>query len=134
MRFGTDEFYFKSKDEMRSVFRHCPEAIANTMRVAEMCHLVLSFEERHFPVFKSDENISNEELLRRLCYEGIRRTYPDLPPHVKQRLETELNIIKQMGYVSYFLIVWDFVRFARERGIPSGMRGSGVGSLVAHAL
>ncbi|NOZ23623.1 MAG: DNA polymerase III subunit alpha [Planctomycetes bacterium] len=135
LRFGSQEFYFKSPDEMAERFKDIPEAISNTMRVAEMCNLEMSFDERHFPNFTPPKGKTPEAYLRELCAQGIRKHFGAKPSaEVKERLETELGIIEQMGYVPYFLIVWDFVKFAREQGIPYGLRGSGGGSLISYAL
>ncbi|MEW6357235.1 MAG: DNA polymerase III subunit alpha [Planctomycetota bacterium] len=135
LRFGSEEFYFKSPEEMAERFRDVPEAVSNTMLVAEMCNLKMSFDERHFPHFTPPAGKTPEIYFRELCEQGIKKLYGAKPPReVRERLETELGIIEQMGYVPYFLIVWDFVKFARDQGIPYGLRGSGGGSLVSYAL
>ncbi len=134
-RMATDQIYFKSPEEMAEVFADCPEALANTVRIAEMCEVELDTE-RKYPTFRPDEGEAedNPALLRRVATEGLRDRYGELSRSTQERLDYELGVIEQMGYVDYFLIVWDFVRFARQAGIPVGLRGSGQGSLVNHAL
>ena len=135
LQFGSKEFYFKSPEEMAIIFRDHPEALSNTLKVAEMCNLEMSFKERHVPRFDPGKGMTTEKLLRTLCEEGIARAYPgEMPKEVRERLDTELKIIQDMGYTSYFLIVWDFVKFAHDNHIPSWLRGSGASSLVAYAL
>jgi len=136
LRMPTDEFYFKSAEEMAEIFKEVPDALANTKLVADICNLELSFEEKHLPLFRAPDGRSNKEYLAELCEEGLRRRYGEKPsPELRRRLENELEIIHRSGYDSYFLIVWDFVRFAQEKGIPVGPgRGSAAGSIVAYCL
>ncbi len=134
LQFGSREFYFKSPEEMAVVFRDHPDALANSLKIAEMCNLEMSFKDRHFPKFTPPKGVTPEQLLRKLCDEGVRRAYPKVPREVRERLDTELKIIHEMGYTSYFLIVWDFVKFAHDNHIPSWLRGSGASSLAAFAL
>jgi len=131
----SDELYFKSPEEMAALFRDYPEAVANTVRIAEMCNVELD-RERKYPSFKAEDRPATENpaLLRELAAGSLQERYGELSGPVQERLDSELRIIEEMGYADYFLIVWDFVRFARERRIPVGMRGSGGGSLVAHGL
>lgn len=135
MRMDTQEFYLRSPDEMRERFAGEAEALSNTVRVAESCNLELDFTSRHFPPFVPPEQKSHEQYLRELCEQGLRERYGDPPrPDAVQRLEHELGIICRMGFAGYFLVVWDFVRFAREKGIPAGARGSACGALVSYVL
>lgn len=138
MRFQTDEFYFKSPDEMKREFASIPEAIKNTITVAERCNLTLELGGALLPEFKTPDGLSPEEYLERLAELGLKdrfRKTGNIPEAYHNRLREELRMIKKMGYASYFLIVWDFIKFAKERGIPVGPgRGSAAGSLVAWAL
>ncbi|MCX5706736.1 MAG: DNA polymerase III subunit alpha, partial [Candidatus Omnitrophica bacterium] len=135
MRFQTDEFYFKSPDEMKKLFKDLPEAIANTSEIASRCNLELDFNKVHLPKYEPPVGQSKEEYLRQLCEEGLRDKYAKVSPEIISRLEHELKIIKDMGFVSYFLIVWDFVHYAKSQGIPVGPgRGSAAGSLVSYLL
>jgi DNA polymerase-3 subunit alpha len=134
-RLATDQVYFRSPAEMAQAFADVPEAIRNTLRIAEMCHVELDLS-RKYPAFRQ-EGVPPEEnarLLRTLATNRLLERYRELSPEMRQRLDYELSVIEEMGYVDYFLIVYDFVRFAREEAIPVGLRGSGAGSLVAHAL
>ncbi len=134
-RMTTDQLFFKSGEEMAELFADEPDALRNTLRIAEMCNVDLDTE-RKFPAFRK-EGVPPEEnarFLRDLANDGLRERYGEVQPEMQERLDHELGIIEQMGYVDYFLIVWDFVRFARDNGIPVGLRGSGAGCLLAHAL
>jgi len=137
MRFQTDEFYFKSPEEMRHEFAHLPEAIRNTVVIAERCNLTLEIDKVLLPEFVTPDGSQPEEFLERIAKEGLKRRFSnaEIPEVYQTRLKEELIMIRKMGYSSYFLIVWDFIRFAKERGIPVGPgRGSAAGSLVAWAL
>lgn len=136
MRFATNEFYFKSPDEMRQLFNYCPQAVTNTARIAERCALKLEFGRYHLPVFVPPDAKTAEAYLRELCEAGLRRRFGDrITPEIRQRLEHELALIAQMGFLSYFLIVWDFIHYAKSKGIPVGPgRGSAAGSLVSYLL
>jgi DNA polymerase-3 subunit alpha len=135
MRFETDQFYLKSPDEMMNLFKDCPEGIANTVAIAQRCKVDFDFNTIHLPKYDVPEGYTAAEYLRHLCYEGLKRKYSPVTQEAKERLEYELSVIEQMGYVDYFLIVWDFIRFARERGIMVGPgRGSAAGSIVAYVL
>jgi len=138
MKMETDEFYFKSGEEMIERFGHIPGAIENTLAIAERCNVTLDFNQRHFPRYdpkkEAGRDITDVEYLRELCEKGFAERYGQDDRRARERLEYELDVIQQMGYSSYFLIVWDFVRYARERGIPTSMRGSGVGSVVSYVL
>ncbi|MDR2089181.1 MAG: DNA polymerase III subunit alpha, partial [Clostridiales Family XIII bacterium] len=135
MRFQGDQFYFKSQEEMAALFADVPEAVANTRRIADMCNLEFKFGELHLPEFRAPNGKDNAAYLRALCEEGLRHRYEAVTPALESRLAYELSTIENMGYVEYFLIVWDFIRYAREHGIAVGPgRGSAAGSLVAYAL
>jgi DNA polymerase-3 subunit alpha len=137
MAFGSDQFYFRSGAEMERVLGDFPEAIANTGAVADLIDLELDFSKMHLPKFEADGVTDLRGYFRHLCEEGCRQRYPsyDRSPEIRKRLEYEMGVIEAMNYVSYFLIVWDFIRYAREQGIPVGPgRGSAAGSLVAFAL
>lgn len=139
MKFATDEFYFKSPDEMKSLFSYCPESIENTVIIAEKCNLTLSFDNIFLPHFEIGPEKTLEEHLRELAKRGLERIASSFPAEDKdryaKRLNRELEIIQEMGFAGYFLIVADFINYARSRNIPVGPgRGSVAGSLVAYAL
>ncbi|HOM03091.1 MAG TPA: DNA polymerase III subunit alpha [Acetivibrio sp.] len=137
LRFSTDDFYVKSPEEMISLFENIPEAISNTVKIADMCNVELEFNKLHLPKFDVPDQQDPYEYLRSLCYRGFERIYrkEDRDEEKIKRLEYELSVIKQMGYVDYFLIVGDFIRYAKEKGIMVGPgRGSAAGSLVAYCL
>jgi len=134
MSFGSDQFYFASPSEMAERFRGAPEAVRNTLAIAERCNLKLDFSVRHFPPFDSGKK-TNDERLREMALDGLRDMCGPKPPqHMVDRLDEELGIIKDMAYASYFLIVRDFVGFARDNDIPVGIRGSGAGCLITRCL
>jgi len=134
MRFQTDQFYFRTPDEMRRLFARFPGAIENTGRIAERCNAALDLSTLHFPTFAPPDGKTAQQFLRELSEEGFGHKYPDHPPEGRQRLDYELDVIHQTGYDTYFLIVWDFVRFCRENNIPAGARGSGCSSLVGYCI
>ena len=135
MKFQTEEFYLKSEEELRQLFPNCEDAFANTAKIAEMCNLEFTFHEYHLPSFPVPEGVTNEEYFRKLCYDGFMERYQNPPAEYTERLEYEIGIISKMGYVNYYLIVWDFIRYAKEQGIPVGPgRGSGAASIVAYCL
>lgn len=136
LRFSTQEFYLKSEGEMRALFSEEPSAISNTLRIAEQCNLALDFTKTYLPHYRPPEGKSREAYFRELCEEGLKRSFgEEADPTVRKRLEHEIEVINQTGYTSYFLIVWDFVRFAKEQRIAVGPgRGSAAGSLVAYVL
>jgi DNA polymerase-3 subunit alpha len=135
MKFSTDEFYIKSEEELRALFPNCDEAFENTGKIADRCNLEFVFNEYHLPSFPVPEGYTNEEYFRKLCYDGFRERYSDPPQSYKERLEYEIGVISRMGYVNYYLIVWDFIRYAKENGIPVGPgRGSGAASIVAYCM
>ncbi|NLZ49653.1 MAG: DNA polymerase III subunit alpha, partial [Clostridiales bacterium] len=156
-RYPSDQFYLKSQEEMWDIFSFVPEALKNTTKIAEECNFNYEFHVSKLPKFPVPEGIKPYEYLRNICYSGLIERYDvfkdflNKPLNVDEfmnyykenekaygyieRLEHELSIINQMGYVDYFLIVWDFIRFARENGIPTGPgRGSAAGSIVAYTL
>jgi len=135
LRFQTDEFYFKSPQEMKELFKDIPEAVTNTVEVASRCNLELDFSKIHLPRYEPPEGKTKEEYLKELSDIGLKEKFPQAPPAIKERLEHELKIIKDRGFVSYFLIVWDFIHYAKSSHIPVGPgRGSAAGSLVSYLL
>ena len=135
MKFATEEFYLKSEEELRSLFPNCEEAFENTVKIADRCNLEFTFHEYHLPSFPVPEGYTNEGYFRELCYRGFKERYADPPEEYLDRLEYEIGVISRMGYVNYYLIVWDFIRYAKEQGIPVGPgRGSGAASIVAYCM
>ena len=135
MRFETQEFYLKSEEELRGLFPGCDEAFENTVKIAQRCSVEFTFHEYHLPAYPVPEGYTNEEYFRKLCYEGFRERYPDAPEEYRERMEYEIKVISSMGYVNYYLIVWDFIHYAKSVGIPVGPgRGSGAGSIVAYCI
>lgn len=135
LKFETDQFFLKSRDEMELAFSGMPEALSVTEEIAARCHLEMELGSIRLPAFESGV-ADQDDYLRQLCEEGLKRRFPEgETARVRERLEFELATIRDMGFASYFLIVWDFVRFARDNGIPVGPgRGSAAGSLVAYCL
>jgi DNA polymerase-3 subunit alpha len=120
---------------MRQLFPNFQEAFDNTERIAQRCNLEFVFNEYHLPSFPIPDGYTNESYFRKLCKDGFRERYPDEPPQYLERLEYEIGVISRMGYVNYYLIVWDFIRYAKENGIPVGPgRGSGAASIVAYCM
>ncbi|MGM9668420.1 MAG: DNA polymerase III subunit alpha [Faecousia sp.] len=135
MKFQTEEFYLKTESEMRALFPNCDEAFENTVRIAERCNVEFVFNQYHLPSFPVPEGFTNEEYFRKLCMDGFAERYQNPPESYRQRLEYEIGVISRMGYVNYYLIVWDFIHFAKEHGIPVGPgRGSGAASIVAYCM
>ena len=143
MRMETNEFYLRSPEEMYTAFPELPDAVARSQEIADSTELELEFGQRHFPVYTPPDEKTSEEYLRELCIQGLMDRYADNPERmqdgklsqeVMDRLDRELGVISKQGFPNYFLIVWDFVRFARDRGIEATARGSGVGSLVCYGL
>ncbi len=129
----TDEYYLKSYDEMRRFFSE--EELRNTVRIAEKCNVEFEYGVTKLPRFKADGVEDNAAYFRKLVHNGARKRYGELTAEIKSRLEYELSIIEKMGFVDYFLIVWDFIRYAKKRDIPVGPgRGSGAGSLCAYCM
>ncbi|MFA6308711.1 MAG: DNA polymerase III subunit alpha [Clostridia bacterium] len=136
MKFSTNEVYFKSAEEMKELFKNIPEAIENTVKVSDMCNVELEFNNLHLPEFDVPDNADPFIYLSTLCYEGLFKRYgKNYGDDKKERLEYELKVIKQMGFVDYFLIVWDFIKYAKDSGIIVGPgRGSAAGSIVSYCL
>ncbi|MFA9397515.1 MAG: DNA polymerase III subunit alpha [Clostridiaceae bacterium] len=135
MRYPSDEFYLKSKEEMYNEFSYAKEALQNTVKIADECNFDYEFHVSHLPKFPLDDNVDAYLYLKDLCYKGLLKKYGNIDKLLEERLEYELSIIKKMGYVDYFLIVWDFIRYADENEIMTGPgRGSAAGSLVAYCL
>ncbi len=136
MEFGSNQFYFKTEEEMRALFPQVPEAADNTVKIAERCHVEFEFGKTKLPRFDTPNGQDNVAYFREKCFAGLRERYGEHPDErVVKRLEYELGVIEKMGYVNYYLIVHDFVRHAKEVGIPVGPgRGSGAGSLAAYCI
>ena len=135
MKFQTEEFYVKSEEELRQLFPGCDEAFENTVRIADRCNLEFVFNEYHLPSFPVPEGYTNEEYFRKICIDGFAERYANPPQEYLDRLEYEIGVISRMGYTNYYLIVWDFIRYAKEQGIPVGPgRGSGAASIVAYCM
>lgn len=135
MRYEGGQFYFKSGEEMRELFGYIPEALENTAKIAERCNVEFKFHDLKLPKYDVPYGLTSEEYLRKLCYEGFAKRYPSADENLKKRLEYELSTIEKMGYVDYFLIVWDYINFAKMHDIPVGPgRGSAAGSIVAYSL
>ena len=136
MRYEGGQYYVKSKEEMAALFPYAPEALENTQKIADRCHVEIEFGVTKLPKFDVPEGFTSWEYLNKLCFDGLKRRYgedPDLA--LVERLNYELGVIKSMGYVDYFLIVWDFIHFAKSNGIMVGPgRGSAAGSIVAYTL
>lgn len=136
LEFQTDEFYLKSEEEMLKLFSHIPQAIENTQKIADMCNFDFEFGNTKLPHFEVPDNRDHFEWFREQCYNGMYRNYGENPPsEYFERLDYELDVINKMGYVDYFLIVHDFIHYAKTKGIPVGPgRGSGAGSLAAYCI
>ena len=135
MRYEPRNFYLRSTEEMEALFSGYPEAVENTQRIADRCQLEFTFGKYHLPEFKLPPGYDSPTYLRKLCNEGFAQRYGNEKPDYRQQLEYELAMIEKMGFTDYFLIVSDFVRYAREAGIPVGPgRGSAAGSMVAYCL
>ena len=135
MKFQGD-FSLRSADEMAESFRHVPEALENTLKIAERCNIDIDFGKNLIPIFKTPGNETAATYLRKLCEEGLKKKYGDpTPEHALKQLDYELDVVHRMGFDDYFLIVWDFVRHAKEMGITVGPgRGSAAGSLITYTL
>ncbi len=133
MKFPTDEFYLKSYDEMAELFPE--EVLSNTAEIAERCNVELDFNTVHLPEFKVPESYTKTAYFREICQKGLEERYKDISEEIQSRLDYEIRVIEQMGYVDYFLIVWDFIKFAKDNKIMVGPgRGSAAGSLVAYSM
>ncbi|NOX60088.1 MAG: DNA polymerase III subunit alpha [Planctomycetes bacterium] len=133
-KFETGEFYLKSPQQMAELFPQHPEALSNTLLVAEMCNLDFEFNKRYAPVYEVAPSTTPEAELSRIVYEAARRKYDEITDEVRERIDYELEVISSKGFSSYFLIVWDLVQYARKNNIPCGARGSGCSSVVAYCL
>ena len=135
MRYEGGQYYVKSPEEMQELFPYIPEALENTHKIAERCKVEIEFGVTKLPKFDVPKGYTAWKYLNRLCFEGLQERYPECTEDLKERLNYELGVIKNMGYVDYFLIVWDFIRYARDHDIMVGPgRGSAAGSLVAYTL
>lgn len=135
MKFETEEFYIKSPEEMTSLFEYVPQAIENTEKIAKRCNVDFDFGTRHLPAYAVPDGKDAFEYLRELCQSGLEKRYLPVSDELQKRLDYELGVIKSMGFVDYFLIVWDFIHFAKNNGVMVGPgRGSAAGSIVAYSL
>ncbi len=135
MRFGSDEFYIKSPEEMYNNFKNIPEVIENTVKIADRCNVEFEFGNTILPNFDTPNNMDHYEFLKQECYKGLDLRYGKRTQDLIERLEYELSVVKKMGYVDYYLIVWDFIKYAKDNKIPVGPgRGSGAGSLAAYCI
>ena len=135
MRYTGGQYYLKSAEEMAALFPYAPEALANTKKIAERCNVNIVFGEYKIPRFDVPEGYTSESYLRELCEKGLAERYDPVTPELRERMEHELSVITSMGFVDYFLIVWDFIRYARSIGITVGPgRGSAAGSVVSYSL
>ena len=133
MRYEGGQYYVKSEEEMRKLFPYATQAIDNTQKIADRCHVEIEFGVTKLPHFEVPEGYDSWTYLNKLCHEGLIQRYPDKHEELAPKLDYELSVIKNMGYVDYFLIVWDFINYARTHGIPVGPgRGSAAGSLVSY--
>ena len=135
MRLETDEFYLKTPREMEKLFKDIPEAVSNSVKIASKCDVQLDFEQTHYPVYVPPKNLSSEQYLKKLTHKGLQKRYGKQNKELMERLNYELNIICEKGYADYFLIVWDFVKYAKSQNIYVGPgRGSAAGSIVSYCL
>ena len=135
MRYEGGQYYVKSPEEMAQLFPYALEALENTHKIAQRCHVEIEFGVTKLPKYDVPDGYTSWEYLNKLCFEGLEALYPAVTEALKERLDYELNTIKEMGYVDYFLIVWDFIKYARDNDIIVGPgRGSAAGSLVAYTL
>ncbi|MBQ7624691.1 MAG: DNA polymerase III subunit alpha, partial [Clostridia bacterium] len=135
MRFASNEFYLKSEDEMRALFPEIPEALSNTQKIADACNFEFTFGTYHLPDFETPDGRDHFEYLKELCEKGLAKKYPGDDGSVRKKLDYELSMINKMGFTDYFLIVQDFVNYAKNKGIPVGPgRGSAAGSVAAYCL
>lgn len=135
MKFPSDEFYLKSPDEMAALFPENKDALENTVEIANRCNVDIKFHDLHLPDFSVPSEYTHEEYLKKLAVEGMYNRYENVTDEIKNRFEFEFNTIRDMGYVDYFLIVWDFIRYARKHEIQVGPgRGSAAGSVISFCL
>ena len=135
MRYDGGQYYVKSEEEMQRLFPYAKQALENTQKIADRCHVEIEFGVTKLPKYDVPEGYTSWEYLQKLCYEGLEKRYGDPSEELKDRLSYELETIHQMGYVDYFLIVWDFIKYAKDHGISVGPgRGSAAGSIVSYCL
>ena len=135
MRYTGGQYYLKSEEEMRALFPYAPEALDNTHKIAERCNVEIEFGVTKLPKYDVPDGYTSWEYLNKLCFEGLERRYHPVTDELRERLEYELSVIKSMGYVDYFLIVWDFIKYAKDNDIMVGPgRGSAAGSIVSYCL
>ncbi len=135
LRYEGGQFYVKSEEEMQKLFPYAPEALENTQKIADRCNVEIEFGKSRLPHFEVPEGYDSWTYLRKLCFEGLEKRYPNCTDEHKQRLEFELDTIRKMGFVDYFLIVWDFIHYAKSNGFAVGPgRGSAAGSIVSYCL
>lgn len=135
MKYDGGQYYVKSKEEMEELFPYAKEAIENTQKIANRCHVEIEFHKTKMPAYPIPEGYDTLSYLQKLCYDGLKERYPNDDGTVKKQLDYELSVINNMGYTAYFLIVWDFINYCRENGIPVGPgRGSAAGSIVSYCL
>ena len=134
MRMDDDSYYLKSEQEMRETFSDVPEAVDNAWRIAERCNLELEFNRLLLPQIDTPDDLTSQEYLERTCWEGFKRRYPAEPSAARERMEYELDVVRQMEFADYFLVVWDIVTHARGKGILVGVRGSAAASVVLYCL
>lgn len=133
-KFESDQFYLKSREEMQKLFKDFPDALDTTEKVADLCELELPLGKTYAPVYRVPEGRTDKEYLRELVYKGAAEKYGEITPAIRERIDYELEVISSKGFSSYFLIVWDFVHYARSNGIPCGARGSGCSTVVGYCL
>ena len=135
MRYAGGQYYVKSEQEMIELFPYARQALENTQKIADRCHVEIEFGVTKLPKYDVPGGMTSWEYLNQLCFEGLERRYPNPGEELKERLSYELSTIKNMGYVDYFLIVWDFIKYARDNDISVGPgRGSAAGSIVSYCL
>ena len=135
LRFEEHEFYYKSPEEMHALFKHCPQAARETLKIAERCNVEIKLDQMLLPHYEVPAGQTADGFLEKLCLEGMQRRYGAEQVRYMERLKYELSVIRKMGFSTYFLIVWDFVHWAKNNGVPVGPgRGSGAGSIVSYVL
>lgn len=135
MRYEGGQYYIKSEEEMKSLFPYALQALENTQKIADRCLVEIEFGVTKLPKYDVPDGYTSWEYLRKLCYEGLEKRYAERADELRERLDYELGTIKNMGYVDYFLIVWDFIKYAKDHGIAVGPgRGSAAGSIVSYCL
>ncbi|MGE3180692.1 MAG: DNA polymerase III subunit alpha [Phycisphaerae bacterium] len=133
-KFETDQFYLKSYDEMLQALPEYEDALQNTLRIADMCDIEFDFNQRFAPAYPTPKNAPADDYLRELVYEGAKKRYAEITDEIRERIDYELSVVSGKGFSGYFLIVWDFIRYARDNGIPVNTRGSGCSTVVGYCL